>query len=214
MRVEVAGEELQLLGERALFWPARRRLLLADLHLGKADAFRRAGIGLPSGGTAADLARIGGLLDSTGARSLWVLGDLLHGDPSPRRWRAAWDHFRAARPALELVVVAGNHDRALADAGLDVTILDEAADGPFVLRHEPARQPGATVICGHLHPVLLLPGLPRRWPAFVLEPGLLQLPAFSLFTGGVPVPAATGRRRYACVEGSVVAVDVAADRLS
>ena len=46
-----AGESLVLLGERALYWPTRQALLIADLHLGKADVFRRAGIALPSGGT-------------------------------------------------------------------------------------------------------------------------------------------------------------------
>ena len=43
-----AGEPLVLLGARALYWPARQALLLADLHLGKADVFRRAGIALPA----------------------------------------------------------------------------------------------------------------------------------------------------------------------
>ena len=42
LRVSLGGEDVVLLGGRALYWPARARLLLADLHLGKADAFRRA----------------------------------------------------------------------------------------------------------------------------------------------------------------------------
>jgi hypothetical protein len=49
-----------LVGARALYWPARRALLIADLHLGKADVFRRAGIALPSGGTGEDLQRLQG----------------------------------------------------------------------------------------------------------------------------------------------------------
>ena len=46
------GERLQLHADRALYWPARGRLLIADLHLGKGDVFRRAGIAVPRGGTA------------------------------------------------------------------------------------------------------------------------------------------------------------------
>ncbi|MEE7547733.1 hypothetical protein HF319_12415, partial [Xanthomonas sp. Kuri4-1] len=51
VRQVLAGETVELLGDRALYRPARRALLIADLHLGKADVFRRAGIGLPAGGT-------------------------------------------------------------------------------------------------------------------------------------------------------------------
>lgn len=55
VQLQLAGETVELLGERALYRPAQRALLIADLHLGKADVFRRAGIGLPAGGTAHDL---------------------------------------------------------------------------------------------------------------------------------------------------------------
>ena len=57
--ITLAGESVHLLGARALYWPARDALLIADLHLGKADLFRRSGIGLPSGGTSDDLQRLG-----------------------------------------------------------------------------------------------------------------------------------------------------------
>ena len=53
--IELAGETVELHGGRALFWPRLQRLLISDLHLGKADVFRRAGIGLPRGGTTHDL---------------------------------------------------------------------------------------------------------------------------------------------------------------
>ncbi len=47
----VAGEDLVLLAERAVFWPAKKALFVADFHLGKAASFRSAGIPLPSGTT-------------------------------------------------------------------------------------------------------------------------------------------------------------------
>ena len=75
----LGGEPVRLLADRALYWPARRRLLLADLHLGKADVFRAAGIALPRGGTGHDLARLSALVDATHAASVWILGDVLHG---------------------------------------------------------------------------------------------------------------------------------------
>ncbi|RBC79810.1 phosphoesterase, partial [Xanthomonas oryzae pv. oryzae] len=83
VQLQLAGETVELLGERALYRPAHRALLIADLHLGKADVFRRAGIGLPAGGTAHDLERLDALLAHRDVQALWILGDLLHG-PAPR----------------------------------------------------------------------------------------------------------------------------------
>lgn len=205
LRVSLGGEDVVLLGGRALYWPARARLLLADLHLGKADAFRRAGIALPSGGTAHDLARLDTLLETTGAGSVWVLGDMLHGATDTAGWRQAWERWRAARPRLEVAVLTGNHDRALPAAALDVRLLGSAVDdGPFAFRHAPERHPARHVVCGHLHPVAVVPGVRRRWPAFWLQTGLTVLPAFSEFTGGAVVAPDDGGRLVACVDGSAI----------
>ena len=202
----LAGEAVELHADRALFWPARARLVIADLHLGKGDIFRRHGIAVPSGGTGGDLARLDALIARTGAAELWVLGDMLHGDPAGSRWRAAWTAFRAAHRDLAIRVIAGNHDRALHAAALDVAI-DAAAvrDGPFEFRHAPATRPGAHVLCGHLHPVLRLAPLRRQFPAFVPGPAVTVLPAFSLFTGGWPADPREGPV-VACVDGALVPV--------
>lgn len=40
MMVTLHGETMELLPERALHWPARHVLLIADIHFGKAAAFR------------------------------------------------------------------------------------------------------------------------------------------------------------------------------
>ena len=185
--LEIAGEPLQLLADRALYWPARNRLLVADLHLGKGDALRAAGIAVPSGGTRHDLDRLGALLRATGASQLWVLGDFLHGPRQPRV-EAAWRAFLADHPECSCSVIAGNHDRALVpDAAGVVHLPDDVRDGPFRFRHMPVGSPepgGGHVICGHVHPVVRLPGLPGRHPALALESHQAILPAFSAFTGG------------------------------
>ncbi|MFL5519615.1 MAG: DEAD/DEAH box helicase, partial [Gemmatimonadales bacterium] len=76
--LELAGEHVALLAERALWWPARRTLVVADVHLGKAATFRAAGIPIPSGSTGDDLARLDRALARTGATALVILGDLFH----------------------------------------------------------------------------------------------------------------------------------------
>lgn len=206
LEVTLGGEPVRLLADRALYWPARKRLLLADLHLGKADTFRAAGIALPRGGTALDLDRISTLVETTGADGAWVLGDMLHGRTDLSSWRDAWEAFRRRHPRLAIAVVDGNHDRALQQAGLDIEHLGDAVhDGPFVLRHAPGRDPRGHVLCGHLHPVLKLPGQPRT-PAFWLRPACTVLPAFSAFTGGQPVQLQDGQTAVLCNGSELLAV--------
>lgn len=206
LEVLLGGEPVHLLADRAVYWPARRRLLLADLHLGKADTFRAAGIALPRGGTALDLARISTLIEATGAEAVWVLGDMLHGRTDLSSWREAWDGFRHRHPCLSFAVVDGNHDRALRQAGLKIELMgDDVHDGPFVMRHAPGRDPRGHVLCGHLHPVLKLPGQPRT-PAFWLQSGCTVLPAFSAFTGGQPLRLDDSETAVLCNGHALVAI--------
>ena len=203
----LAGEPMHFLAERALFWPSRKRLFIADLHLGKADIFRRFGIALPSGGTRHDLSRIASMVERTGATSVWVLGDFLHGAIDSTQWRAGWDAFRDTHPALEFGVLAGNHDRALVRAGLDLLLLGDALeDGPFSLRHMPDPHAPGHVLCGHLHPTVKIEGFPARWPAFWLQASTCVLPAFSAFTGGRTPETMQGDRLVACLHGQVLAL--------
>lgn len=205
--LDIAGEPMRLYADRALYWPARGRLLIADLHLGKGDILRAAGIAVPSGGTAHDLARLDALLRRSGARELWILGDFLHGRHQPQV-DAAWRALLAAHPGCTAAVIAGNHDRSLlADAVGVVRLPDDVRDGPFRFRHHPMDAPrpeAGHVLCGHLHPVARLPGLPGRHPALALDGHQSALPAFSAFTGGQRLDDA--RRWIACADG-VLAVN-------
>ncbi|HYG05510.1 MAG TPA: ligase-associated DNA damage response endonuclease PdeM [Stenotrophomonas sp.] len=204
---ELGGEPVRLLGARALYRPATQALLIADLHLGKGDVFRRAGIGLPAGGTAHDLERLDALLASHPTRTLWVLGDLLHGPVRDAAWLQQWRQWRLRHAALDVAVVRGNHDHALQADALHVRDAgSEVHDGRWLLRHEPVAVPGQHVLCGHVHPLCELPGLARRFPAFWLREGMTVLPAFSQFTAGVAPRVRSGERLVACVDDAVVAL--------
>lgn len=203
----IAGESLLLLGARALYWPARKALLIADLHLGKADVFRRAGIGLPSGGTAEDLQRLSTLLHRHHVDTLWILGDVLHGVAHRTSWHRQWQGWREQHGALQIGALAGNHDRALPKADLGIELLGERLQaGPFLLRHDPQPHPSLHVLCGHIHPLARLPGMQRRWPAFWLRERLTVLPAWSRFTAGIAPVLAAGEQLVACVEDEAIAL--------
>ena len=70
--------EIVLLPGSAAVLPASATLLVADLHLGKAATFRKAGIPVPEGSAQRDLARLADLVVRHAVRRLLVLGDLFH----------------------------------------------------------------------------------------------------------------------------------------
>lgn len=197
----VAGEPLILLAEGAALVPAERALLVADLHLGKAEHFGAAGLPVPSAANTDTLARLDALIQRVGPTRLIVLGDLMHGplpDDHPLFERLRrWVHGCP----VPVAVVAGNHDRqhlsyaALLGVGL---LADATRCGPFALRHEPGPAPGAHVLAGHLHPVTRVHGRADsvRLRCFWIRDAVTVLPAFGAFTGGMPVRAGPGDRLY------------------
>ncbi|MBW0172434.1 MAG: ligase-associated DNA damage response endonuclease PdeM [Hydrogenophaga sp.] len=210
--IVLAGEPVRLFADRALYWPARRRLLVADVHLGKDDAFRAAGIALPTGGAHQDLDRLTALIARSGAESVWYLGDLLHGRHIDTQWTQAWQAFRARHAGMDMRLIEGNHDRAATHAALGIQLQGERVqDGPFVFAHAPCTDlpHGARLaICGHVHPVVRVPGFRGRFPAFALVEQQLVLPAFSLFTGGQLVERA--QARYGCLAGHLLDIGATA----
>ena len=205
VEVNIGGHPMLALADRALFWPERSRLMLSDLHLGKADTFRRHGMALPTGGTTLDLDRMSSLAAATGARELWILGDFLHGSIKRQSWRSQWDDWRVAHATLDIRVLTGNHDTALHAADLAVTLLGPAVeDAGIAFRHAPELVESHHVICGHLHPVTRLPMLGGRWPIFWLRPDQTVLPAFSMFTGGLDIDFKDVDDFVACVKTEAV----------
>lgn len=209
--VEVHGEELVLLPERAALWRTRSTLLVADPHFGKAATFRAAGIPVPSGTTREGLTRLDALLARTGARRVVFLGDYLHARtgraPDTLAALARWAASNAER---ELVLVRGNHDRHAGDppAETRVRCVDAPlAEPPFVFAHHPVESASGYVLGGHLHPGISLVGTGRqheRLPCFWLRERYAVLPAFGDFTGLAIVEPVPGDRVYAVGDGQVI----------
>lgn len=201
VRVVVAGETLALYPERAALWERTHTLLLADPHWGKAASFRSAGVPVPRGTTLHGLRRLDALVVRTRPARIVFLGDFLHA----REGRApetlhAFEEWRRANTAIEMVLVRGNHDRSAGDPPLsfDIRCVDAPlVDSPFVFMHHPAPAPSEYAVAGHLHPAAELTGVGRqreRLPCFWLRADCMVMPAFGDFTGAATVsPAANDR---------------------
>jgi DNA ligase-associated metallophosphoesterase len=206
------GEPLWLLPQRAAYWPRMRTLLVADAHLGKAAAFRSAGVPVPSGTTAENLERLTALLRMLDAKRIAFIGDLVHDAAAQRAAGSAFYRWREAHRAVEMLLVRGNHDRRAGDPPGEWNL--ECVDEPYAhegiaLVHIPQRVPGHYAIAGHVHPAVQLSGRGRellRLPCFHLTPDCATLPAFGAFTGMADVTRACGDRVYAIAGGDVVAI--------
>jgi DNA ligase-associated metallophosphoesterase len=195
---------LQLLPELAAFDPSSRTLYVSDLHLGKAAAFREAGLTLPDGSDAETLDGLSRLILRIRARRVVILGDVFHdriaGRGALHGLLAAW---RDSHRALEVIIVPGNHDRRIQwDEWFSYAeiLTPGSLMGGCALYHQP---PGMSpenglALCGHLHPGISLsrPGMRGvTAPCFWLQQRVLTLPAFGSFTG-LSIVARTGANRF------------------
>jgi DNA ligase-associated metallophosphoesterase len=214
--IELAGESVVLLAERALLWERAATLIMADVHLGKAAAFRAAAIPMPGGTTTAALGRLTTALDRTGAGRLLLLGDFFHARSGrAARTLAAIAEWRERHADLEILLVRGNHDRGAGDPPPEwrFDCRDEPwSEPPFAFRHHPAEEPSGYVLAGHLHPAVSLSGLGRqreRLPCFLFGQRMGILPAFGDFTGGAAVRPHPGDRVFAVAGDEIISIPTA-----
>lgn len=208
--IEVAGQALSLLPQKAALLPESHTLLIADAHIGKATSFRSLGVPVPRGTTSETLASLTDLIERHRARRVVFLGDFLHSARShAAETLAAVTRWRERHAALDLVLVRGNHDDRAGDppATLGFDVVDEPLrDGALALCHHPQPRDRLFVIAGHLHPCVSVHGRARerlRLPCFHLCGQMLVLPAFGSFTGMHPVRREPGDRVFAVADDAI-----------
>ena len=211
-QINFCDQTLSLHPFRAIYWQEQDSLLLADLHLGKAAHFRKAGLAVPVQAGDTNWDRLMALLFDLKPARVLFLGDLFHSDYNPA-WEDLAQLIQQFQP-ISFELIPGNHDI------LDESIYEEAGLvlhpvtlplGPFFLTHHPqADTPtGLYNIAGHIHPSVRLQGAGRqslRLPCFYfgIKGGLL--PAFGAFTGTADIPVTAGDRVFVIAEGQVLEV--------
>jgi hypothetical protein len=187
VRFSFCKHEFMALPQGALFWPSRRALLVADLHLEKASWFARLGQMLPPYDSIATLSDLTAIVTATGAEEIWCLGDSFHDrhgcDRLPADARAMLTTLTAR---TRWTWITGNHDPGIADhCGGDV--VDEAEVDGLLLRHQADPAEPRPELSGHFHPKLRVSHRGRQVSrrCFVATTRKVILPAFGALTGGL-----------------------------
>lgn len=171
-------------------WRAETGLLVvADLHLGKSERLaRRGGALLPPYDTEETLRRLEAEVSALRPSGVICLGDSFDDGRAARELpasaRARLGRMAAGRDWLWL---AGNHDRAIADAGLPGRCAADAEIGGVAFRHIAADAPERPEMSGHFHPKATLWARGRRLQrrCALLDGKRLILAAFGAYTGGL-----------------------------
>jgi DNA ligase-associated metallophosphoesterase len=188
--IHFRDERLMLDPAGAAFWPARRILIVADLHLEKSTAAALRGHLLPPFDTRATLEKLNRLIRLYRPAKVIALGDSFHDSKGAERLS---DNDRARLAAMtreaHFIWITGNHDPL--PTGLSGESTEEWREGAFTFRHEAAARlgPRELEISGHYHPKASIDTKAKRVSraCFVTDASRLMLPAFGSFTGGLDV---------------------------
>ena len=210
--VRIQGQTFHLHPFKTVFWEEASSLLIADLHLGKAEHFRKRGIPVPVAVSDANWDRLISLLLEFKPEKVLFLGDLFHSE-----YNRVCDELEAMIRQFDDIsfeLVVGNHDildqRFYQDNGL--TLHDPTLEmGPFLFSHFPLEEFDRKKynIAGHVHPSVRLRGRSRqslRLPCFWFGREQALLPAFGLFTGTATISPQTGDRVFVVLEEDVIEV--------
>lgn len=184
---------------RAAFLEDAETLVVADLHVGRADA---SGVAFPIGERRDLTERLASRLDEFDPETVVFAGDVLHrfGTITERSRETVSALADACRNAgATPVFVRGNHDTALEAIDEDVHDAFVASDAPRTVvchGHEAPSVDAERYLVGHDHPAITIEG--RKRPCFLDAPDafreadVLMLPAFSRVVSGVVVNDARG----------------------
>lgn len=181
--------ELAPQGSGALWWPRRRLLAVADLHLEKGSAFAVRGTLLPPYDTAATLGALERDVAALDPAIVVCMGDSFHDRGGPGRLPASErDRLAALARGRDWFWIAGNHDPALPPDLPGERILELAVDA-LLFRHMPQSGAAPGELSGHLHPKAAVRVRGRRISrrCFIADGQRAVLPAYGAFAGGLDV---------------------------
>ncbi len=212
MTITLKNQTFLLLPAKAIFWQETATLILADLHLGKGEHFRRNGLAVPRGVQDDNFSRLQELLEEFEPKRVLFLGDLFHSHLNSTVETFAI--FLSTHPAVSFELVKGNHDilpPALYDNSQMVIHEPPLTEPPFIFTHYPLEVPDTRLynLYGHLHPGVQLQGAGKerlKLPCFHFGKTQAVLPAFGAFTGLAVIRPLSDDRVFVVAEDVVLEV--------
>ncbi len=188
LAIELEGEIIGLLAEKAIYWEKEKTLIAADLHWGKTAHFRKHGIAIPVAAQHKDEMRLASIIQEKGIERLVIAGDLFHSNANSQV--NSFTHFRSHHQSLHIDLVLGNHDRLQADQydHFDIISHKKCLEiHPFCIAHDLINS-SLFVLHGHIHPAMRIKSGGNNQPAVKLccyaqDTKRMILPAFGTFTG-------------------------------
>jgi metallophosphoesterase superfamily enzyme len=212
------GEEWLLTAERVAVHLPTGVAIVADLHLGYAEARRRRGEAVPAECVAELLEPLGRVMRQQAARRLVIAGDLLEDGDCHDALTAFLEWLKQLDVEL-FALVPGNHDAGLeavsVTRSLTLPIRREGVMlGGWRIVHGEGRLPDAPLVHGHEHPCLRWSPKKRAirprflgsriapWaiegPCYLTAAQRLILPAYSSEAAGVNILSQRRWRNFRC----------------
>jgi len=211
MQVEIFGEQMELLPQKAVFWGRERILFLADVHLGKVNHFRKSGIPVPPKANERNLELMIDLINLTKPQRVICLGDLFHSHYNPE-WEVFGELVKYfVKISFELVL--GNHDIMSEQQYVrkGIVVHETLRIAPFIFTHHPLEEANREFynLSGHLHPGVNMRGKARQsvtLPCFYFGEYMGLLPAFGTFTGMARIYPKKNDRVFVIVEEKIIEI--------
>lgn len=189
MEIQLGKEKYILLNEKALFRALDATLIIADLHLGKTQHFRKHGFYLPQKSAEKDYERLRFLIQSLNPKRIILLGDLFHSSFN-HEWNVFCEFVNAFKQ-VEFILILGNHDILEEKQYMRICsriIKNTLEEGDIIFSHHPLEKipKGKYALAGHIHPGIVLHGKGKQYvklPCFYYAGNQLILPAFGSLTG-------------------------------
>ena len=190
VKLKIRTKPIELLPEKALFIQEERILIVADLHFGKINHFRQAGLAVPQAANQKNAETLIDLINKKRPSRTIFLGDLFHS-----HYNEEWEvvgQIVYNFPACRFALVRGNHDIMSEQQyqRMGIEVIEREQIGDLILTHEPMDKAGIpkgkSNVAGHLHPGARLQGKGRQaimLPCFWFSENQIIMPAFGSFTG-------------------------------
>lgn len=179
---------------RTLWLPEHDILVISDLHIGKAQHFRKHGIPIPMEAALRNLELFSASIVKRKPKQLILLGDLFHSTLN-NEWELLITAINRLQSIhnFDIILTVGNHDILSEEdyQQLSLRCLPWYDVGELRFVHEPSNGqilPNSITICGHLHPGVTITGKAKnriKLPCFGLSNCCLYMPSFGNLTGAI-----------------------------